>query len=600
MSDSEGPPDDFKEYIIKWVEADAIEATKNGSKMAILYNKILMQVKRTDEPIIDTRSLKQIKFIGAKTALTLSNRVVQLCKGNGWEVPIGFLEEAAAYERTLNKIDQTKTTEEESTRPKKRARTTASYVPKHRSGGFAILITLYLKDQAQKGMTRDEICSIATAYCDKSFNTTSTSYHSAWDSIKTIMKKDLVYSTGRSPKRYYLTDEGKELASQLKTAVNIPSSPAQSNPVVNSSFDNGLRLDSTFEKSSPITYKNFDILESTRPQAPVRLYNPAHSSKLVTETLTNKSKTHDAKNRSYEGISYEIWSKDEYEVILFIDNREVRAQQERDFFERKLKGHNVKCDVKALSCGDTVWVARHLKTGKEAVLNYLCERKRIDDLCDSIKDGRYQEQKNRMKKSGMKHCYYLVEEISIVKERVYAIKDSIQTGIAQTMTNAKIYLKRFKDIDETTDFLTSLTRVITEIHKQKNLIIIKPSDISNQEQYIEILNKFREKFEQKSNYECSHLFTNFQEMMGKTSQMTVKEMFVMMLMTIKGCSLEKAIVIQNKFQTPKKLLEYYHSQNASCPADTKKNLMFDEFKNQVGNKKIGKVLSEKIYEVWGV
>ncbi|KAG5419642.1 MUS81 [Candida metapsilosis] len=592
---SDEAPEDFKQYIIQWIEADAIEATKNGSKMAILYNKMLAQIRRTPGPISDTKSLKQIKFVGVKTAVMLSNRVLQLCKANGWEEPVGFMDEAEAHKNAMKKVDQLEE-EESPTRPAKRART-SSYVPKQRSGAFAIMVALYLKDREGRGMTREQISQHGAQYSDKAFTTSATSMYSAWDSIKTLIKKELVYVTGRSPKMYYLTDEGKELASKLKTAVNIESSPMQPNTIGNSSFDNGVRFESSFEKSSPILNRNIDVGSSR--QSAFRLHNPAHNSRLVSEVLSSGSFTHDSQNRVYDGTPYEIWTKDEYEVVIYVDNREIRAQQERDFFRRQLELANLKCDVKALSCGDVTWVARHLRTGREAVLNYLCERKRIDDLCDSIKDGRFQEQKNRMRKSGMTHCFYLVEEVSMVKERAYAIMDSIQTGIAQTMTNARIYLRRFKDIDETTEFLASLTGVIKDLHAHKNLVVLRPRDICNQDHYNEMLVKFREKFETRANYECCHLFSSFQEMMGKTTQMTVKELFILMLMTIKGCSLEKAIVIQNRFPTPKKLLEFYHQQNAHAPLETKKQLMVDEFKTQVGNKKIGKVLSEKIYDVWG-
>jgi len=43
------------------------------------------------------------------------------------------------------------------------------------------------------------------------------------------------------------------------------------------------------------------------------------------------------------------------------------------------------------------------------VLDYIVERKTGDDLAASIQDHRYKEQKYRYKKSGLKHCYYLVE-----------------------------------------------------------------------------------------------------------------------------------------------------------------------------------------------
>ena len=87
--------------------------------------------------------------------------------------------------------------------------------------------------------------------------------------------------------------------------------------------------------------------------------------------------------------------------------------------------------------------------------------------------------------------------------------------------------------------------------------------------------------------------------MGKSNQMTVKEMYMLMLMTIRGVSLDKAVVLQNRFPTPKSLLEFYHTENANAPEEYKKTLMMKEFKDQVGNKKIGKALLEKIYDVWG-
>lgn len=80
----------------------------------------------------------------------LSNRVLQLCKANGWEPPVGFMDEAEAHKSALSKTDQL--VEEDSlTRPVKRARTVASYVPKQRSGAFAIMVTLYLRDREGRG-----------------------------------------------------------------------------------------------------------------------------------------------------------------------------------------------------------------------------------------------------------------------------------------------------------------------------------------------------------------------------------------------------------------------------------------------------------------
>ena len=43
------------------------------------------------------------------------------------------------------------------------------------------------------------------------------------------------------------------------------------------------------------------------------------------------------------------------------------------------------------------------------------------------------------------------------------------------MTTARLYLRRFKDIDETTAFIASNTKVIENL--KSNLIVIKPQDI---------------------------------------------------------------------------------------------------------------------------
>ncbi|CAI5760777.1 unnamed protein product [Candida verbasci] len=604
-------PSDFKPLFIQWIEDEAIKATKKGSKLAILYNKSLDQLRTFDLPINDLKTLKSIKFVGEKTVSLLRKRIDNYCNDNNWSIPLGFLEKDEQHSLNLKNTRNSNPGDSIDQRPTKRAKTTRKYVPKNRSGGFAILIALYLKDKIRKGLTRDQITTIATPYSDKSFisNPSSKEFHSAWNSIKTLINQDLVVVSGRSPKLYYLTDEGESLAKQLKTTTEITSSPISNNNYVDTSFDNGVRLNSS------------GILDSS---SPIReLHNPAHSNKFILDELdklnNNSSKfhtnhhnlnndmvlnnnkfQHDSKNRCFNNVRYEIWQPQDYEIILYIDNRELRSSNERDYYQKRLSLGSIKCEIKTLASGDALWIARNLKTKNESILNFICERKRIDDLCDSIKDGRFQEQKNRMSKSGMKHCYYIIEEMMVYKDHVIDLMESIKTSISQTMTNAHYYLRRFSNIDETVNFLNGNTQVIKEILSNTNLIVLKPSDIKNQDHYLDILLSFRNKFEnsKSSKYECVHLFSSFQDLLVKSKQMTVKEMFILMLMTIRGCSLEKAITIQKKFPTPKSLLLYYQ-KNRLIPIEIQKKLLMDEFKDQIGNKKIGKVLSEKIWDIWG-
>ncbi|RCK58140.1 Crossover junction endonuclease MUS81 [Candida viswanathii] len=565
---------DFKPNILEWIEEEAINATRRGLKTLDLYNKILRQLRQFDGPITDLKTLKLVKHVGAKTADQLRKKIVSHCNEQNRPVPRGFMEESEKHridmEEFTHNLDMGSNTRGP---PSKKARKSSSGTGKTKA--------------------KEQIAQAAAPYSDRSFtnNPGSKEYYSAWSSINTILKHELVGVTGRSPKIYYLTEEGKVLAEQLKRTVGIASSPITDGVDlgrIETSFDNGVRFESSFDASFDASFDGSSPIMPLSSSPIRRINNPAHNNKYIQQVLGNKGKNpappngvhhHDARNRTFDGVRYEIWRKEDYDVVLYIDNREVRSQQERDHFQARLKMLNINCQVLPLASGDTIWVAQNRSTKMVAVLNYLCERKRLDDLCDSIKDGRFQEQKSRMKKTGIKHCYYLVEEMLSFDNKV------------------AISLK-FKDIDETTAFLASNTAAIESF--KSDLVVLKPNDIKNQEHYLDVLTKFRNKFEAtKQGYECVHLFGSFQDTMGKTNSMTVKEMYMLMLLTIKGLSLEKAIVIQRRFPTPKSLLEFYHTENANAPEDYKKKLMMTEFKDQVGNKKIGGVLLERIYEVWG-
>ena len=69
----------------------------------------------------------------------------------------------------------------------------------------------------------------------------------------------------------------------------------------------------------------------------------------------------------------------------------------------ELRKQDVPFEIRRLNVGDYLWVARSKSDpSKELVLPFVIERKRIDDLASSIKDGRYREQK-------VKNIYYLVK-----------------------------------------------------------------------------------------------------------------------------------------------------------------------------------------------
>lgn len=89
-----------------------------------------------------------------------------------------------------------------------------------------------------------------------------------------------------------------------------------------------------------------------------------------------------------------------FKVVLIVDAREGgHTLASRLELVRLLEGQGVRADRKQLCLGDMLWVARPvdasgIETGEDdVVLDAIIERKRLDDLTTSIKDGRYASQK---------------------------------------------------------------------------------------------------------------------------------------------------------------------------------------------------------------
>lgn len=81
-----------------------------------------------------------------------------------------------------------------------------------------------------------------------------------------------------------------------------------------------------------------------------------------------------------------------YFKCLFVYVRGKIKEPMSDETIRELTNLKVNFEVRHLEVGDFVWVARN-GCGKELLLPYIVERKRMDDLGKSIKDGRFHEQK---------------------------------------------------------------------------------------------------------------------------------------------------------------------------------------------------------------
>lgn len=87
-----------------------------------------------------------------------------------------------------------------------------------------------------------------------------------------------------------------------------------------------------------------------------------------------------------------------YDIALVLDNREGRGDNEA--VAQGLARKGIEVQRRALAIGDVAWIATkkmqfvYGSTGpQEVVLDYVLERKRMDDLVESVKTGRFHEQK---------------------------------------------------------------------------------------------------------------------------------------------------------------------------------------------------------------
>jgi len=161
-----------------------------------------------------------------------------------------------------------------------------------------------------------------------------------------------------------------------------------------------------------------------------------------------------------------------FTIELYVDVSETNrrsplAYQNQDkMFNIINDEYGFPCSRRHLGIGDYMWVAKG-QNGEHLVLPLIVERKGIDDLDRSIIDGRYQEQKDRLKKSGIEHRIYLVEGNirDLAMMRNFGRQGVSISGIRQALfeTEAVGFLMlRTKNIRDTAAHLRELTSKLAD------------------------------------------------------------------------------------------------------------------------------------------
>ncbi|KAL2875380.1 Crossover junction endonuclease mus81 [Colletotrichum sp. CLE4] len=497
----------------------------------------------------------------------------------------------------LSKEDHTSlggTAEDDEPPPPKKARKAKPYVPTYRSGAYALLVSLATLDKGvQFGLTKANLIELAQENCDASFSAPSDpgKFYTAWNSMKTLIEKDLVCEKGRPQRRYSLTDEGWEVAERIKKTTEA--SGAADNNVAGPSTHAGLAT-GVNPTSLPL---NREASPSVEP-----VEWPRTTSEYEGVVANGPAVSDEASLPNFDPIRLAPGS---FTVHLALDIREVRAVKDRDYMQDELTKKGIKPIMRALDVGDAQWIAkchdptalsRHGAEGDEVVLDWIVERKRLDDLVSSIKDGRFHEQKFRLRKSGVKHVVYIVEEISLDSAYFSKIEEMVQSATASTQVVNGYFLKKTQKMDDTIRYLARMTFMLKKMYECKPLLVI-PTPVLTAQNYLPLLEHLREK-EPTTNYYIT--YAAFASLASKSDMMTLRDVYLKMLMTTRGITGEKALEIQKRWKTPHEFIKAFQECGSGEQGlKRKREMVISGLPNLVGRKKIAKAVSQRLAEVWG-
>lgn len=230
--------------------------------------------------------------------------------------------------------------------------------------------------------------------------------------------------------------------------------------------------------------------------------------------------------------------------MVMVMNLEI-DYRERDIIELFKSEKDIVTNVNNLIIGDFI-------IKKDEDILFIIERKSIKDLCASILDGRYREQKNRLIES-IQDSNKIIYIIEGKKEDFYNItKKTINSAILNLIFKHKYNVIFTESKQDTVD----------------NIILLYKK-IQNNDLEINVVSKIN---------------------LVKKSDKINNNVFINMICIIPGVSEKTAIKIQEKYNT---LIDLINAYNLINGENDKKKMLSEILINT--NRKLGKTLSEKIY-----
>lgn len=154
-----------------------------------------------------------------------------------------------------------------------------------------------------------------------------------------------------------------------------------------------------------------------------------------------------------------------YNIVTYVTSLLFRVSKKNDPTVAQFNKYpDLKHDYRSLKVGDFTWIAQHKISKQELVLPFIVERKRMDDLAASIKDGRFHEQKFRLRKCGLKHVIYMVENYGSNKQVGLPVQTLMQ-ALANTRVQDDFKVQVTDSLTNSARFLAMMTLRLTFQYK---------------------------------------------------------------------------------------------------------------------------------------
>ncbi|XP_029064509.1 crossover junction endonuclease MUS81 isoform X3 [Monodon monoceros] len=523
---------------VRWLTEWRDEAASRGRRTQFVFQKALRSLRRYPLPLHSGKEAKILQHFGDGLCRMLDRRLQQH-KASGDHAPCSPPgAKSPARERPAKVQDPYMPGPTQL-----KAGGSGKYWPARHSGARAVLLLLYrehLNPSSHGFLTKEELLQ----RCAQKAPGVAPGSARSWPALRSLLHRNLVLRT-QQPARYSLTPEGLELAQKLAESEGLsllsvgsgPEEPPGEEPAVPGAASAELGAS-----------------EGNVQQPPLEL------------------------------------GPGEYRVLLCVDVGETKGAGPRPELLQELQRLHVTHTVRKLHVGDFVWVAQETSPRdpaarpRELVLDHIVERKRLDDLCSSIIDSRFREQKFRLKRCGLGRRVYLVEEHGSVRNL------SLPEGtLLQAVTNTQVidgfFVKRTADIKESAAYLALLTRGLQRLY-QGHTLHSRPWGTQGDPE---------SRAGPSPNPLCSLLtFNDFNAGAIKNKAQSVREVFARQLMQVRGVSGEKAAALVDQYSTPASLLAAYDA----CATPKEKEMLLSTIKCGPLQRNLGPALSRTLSQLY--